>query len=83
MVPTSRRVAPEPRWRALAVEQWSEVWAVVDIAAVLNLQARSRRNALVAAQRLSRNRADAAEAARALLPTVEPAVTPKAVFPPR
>jgi hypothetical protein len=46
---------------------------MVDIATLLSLQARSRRNALVAARRLHRNRADADEAARAVL-SARPAV---------
>jgi hypothetical protein len=51
---------------------------VVDLAAMINLQARSRRNAMVAAQRLHRYRAHADEAAKAVR-----AAAPAAAMPPR
>jgi hypothetical protein len=56
---------------------------MVDIGGLLNLQARSRRNALVAARRLHRDRADAMEAATALrmsgsvIPDLRPPPIPK------
>jgi hypothetical protein len=49
----------------------------VDIVGVLNLQARARRNALVAARRLHRDRVVAAEAAAAMAAQAAPMITPE------